>query len=161
MKSADDWEELKLSTFCDASFGTRCVGGYKVKLTGSRGSSFLIEWASRLQGPQSTSSTESESIEWRRAAKAMLRVKGALDACRLKPVPCDGSVDNERCATHGGAHRFISEARASPRPCRHLFSFPGAAFNFAASGEYDRKRGRHHDRGSLGGTSPGALQNRF
>ena len=44
----------------------------------------------RLQGPQSTSSTESESIEWGRAAKAMLRVKGALDACRLNTVPCDG-----------------------------------------------------------------------
>ena len=64
MKSADDEAELRLSTFCDASFGTRCFGGYKVKLTGSRDSSFLIEWASRLQGPQSTSSTESESIEW-------------------------------------------------------------------------------------------------
>ena len=91
----DDWEELRIITFCDASFGTRCFGGYKVKPTGSRGSSFLIEWASRLQGPQSTSSTESESIEWGRAAKAMLRVKGALDACRLKPVPCDGYVDND------------------------------------------------------------------
>ena len=42
MKSADDdWEELRLSTLCDASFGTRRFGGYKVKLTGSRGSSFL------------------------------------------------------------------------------------------------------------------------
>ena len=50
----------------------------------------MIEWASRLRGLQSTSSTESESIEWGRAAKATLRVKGALDACRLKPVPCDG-----------------------------------------------------------------------
>ena len=55
MKSADDdWEELRISTFCDVSFGTRCFGGYKVKLTGSRGSSFLIECASRLQGPQGT-----------------------------------------------------------------------------------------------------------
>ena len=62
MKSADDdWGALRLSTFCGASFSTRCFGGYKVKLTGSRGSSFLIEWVSCLQGPQSTSSTESES----------------------------------------------------------------------------------------------------
>ena len=62
LKSADDdWEALRLSTFCDASFSTRCFGGYQVKLTGSRGNSFLIEWASCLQGPQSTSSTESES----------------------------------------------------------------------------------------------------
>ena len=45
MKSVDDdWEELRLSTFCDASFGTRWV-----------------EWASRPQGPQSTSSTELET----------------------------------------------------------------------------------------------------
>ena len=65
MKSGDDdGEELRVSTFCDAVFGTRCFGGYKVMLTGSRSSSFLIEWASRLQGPQSTSSKESESIEW-------------------------------------------------------------------------------------------------
>ena len=64
MKSADDdGEELRLSTFRDASFGTRCFGGYNVKLTGSRSSSFLIEWAGRQQGLQSTSSTESESIE--------------------------------------------------------------------------------------------------
>ena len=48
-------------------------------MTGSRGTSFLIEWASRLQGPQSTSSTEAESMECGRAAKAMLRVKEALD----------------------------------------------------------------------------------
>ena len=39
MRSADDvWEELRHNTFCDASFGTRCFGGHKVKLTGSRGS---------------------------------------------------------------------------------------------------------------------------
>ena len=77
MKSADDdWEELRLNTFCDASFGTRCFGRHKVKLTGLRSSPFLIEWANRLQGP------ESESIECGRAAKATLRVKGALDACR-------------------------------------------------------------------------------
>ena len=42
MKSADDWEELKLSTFCDASFGTRCVGGYKVKLNGVK-RQFLLD----------------------------------------------------------------------------------------------------------------------
>ena len=74
MKSADDdWEELRLSTFCDASFGTRCFGGYKVKLTGSRGSSFLIKWASqsRLNGDEQP----------RRCCESR-----ALDACRLKPL---------------------------------------------------------------------------
>ena len=38
----DDWEELRLSTFCDASFGTRCFGGYKVKLTGVK-RQFLLD----------------------------------------------------------------------------------------------------------------------
>ena len=99
MKSADDdWEELTLSPFCDASFGTRCFGGYKVKLTGSRGSSFLIERASRLQGPQSTSSTESESIEWGRADRATLPVKGALDARRLRPTLVMFTWTTMRCA---------------------------------------------------------------
>ena len=67
MKSVDDdWEELRVSTFSDGVVRDEVFRRiqYKVKLTGSRGSSFLIEWASRLQGPQSTSSTESESIEW-------------------------------------------------------------------------------------------------
>ena len=108
----DDWEELKLSTFCDAPFGTKCFGGYEVKLTGSRGISFLIEWASGLQGPQSTSSTESESIEWRRAAKATLRVKGALDACHLRLVPCDGYVD------HDALRMAVSRGSSAKR---HLF----------------------------------------
>ena len=125
MKSADDdWEELRLSTFCDASFGTRCFGGYKVKLTGSRGSSFLIEWASRLQGPQSTSLTESESIEWRRVAKAMLRVKGALDACRLKTVPCDGYVDNDALR--------LTVQRGSSAKLGHLLIHAETCFRFLA-----------------------------
>ena len=127
-KNADDgWEELRLSTFCDASFGTRCFGGYKVKLTGSRGSSFLIEWASRLQGPQSTSSTESESIEWRRAAKAMLRVNGALDACRLKPVPSDGYVDIDalRMAVSRGSSGKLGHLRVHADTCfRFLAQLP-------------------------------------
>ena len=128
MKSADDdWEELTLSTFCDASFGTRCFEGYKVKLTGSRGSFFLIEWASRLQGPQSTSSTESESIEWERAAKAMLRVKRALDACRLKPVPFDGYVDNDslRMAVSRGSSAKLGHLRVHADTCfRFLAQLP-------------------------------------
>ena len=120
MKSADDdWEELRLSTFCDASFGTRCFGGYKVKLTGSRGSSFLIEWASRLQVPQSTISTESGSIECGRAARAMLRVKGALDACRLKPVSCYGYVDNDalRLAVQRGSSAKLGHLRVHAGTC--------------------------------------------
>ena len=157
-KSADDdWEELKLSTFCDVSSVTRCFGGYNVKLIGSTGGSCLIEWANRLQGPQSASSTESESIGWRRAAKAMLLVKGALDDCRLEPVPCGGYVDTDALRS---AARHIRKARASPCPRRHVFSYPGAASHFAASGEYNRERGRHHDQGSLGGMSPRTQQNR-
>ena len=115
---------LRLNTFCDASFGTRCFGGYKVKLTGSRGTSFLIQWASRLQGPQSTSSTESESIERGRAAKATLRVKEALDACRLKPVPCDGQVDNDalRLAVQRGSSAKLGHLRVHAETCFRLLA---------------------------------------
>ena len=60
MKSAgDDWEELRLSTSCDAPFGTRFFGGYKVKLTGSRGSSFLIEVG---KSPARTSKHEFDTV---------------------------------------------------------------------------------------------------
>ena len=38
----DDWEDLRISTFCDASFSNRCVSGFKIKLSGSKSSSFLI-----------------------------------------------------------------------------------------------------------------------
>ena len=120
----DDWEELRLSTFCDASFCTKCFGGCEVKLTGSRGSSFLIEWASGLQGPQSTSSTESESIEWRRAAKATLRVKGALDACRLRPVPGDGHVDHDALR--------MAVTRGSSAKLGHLGVHAETCFRFLA-----------------------------
>ena len=64
--------------------GTRCLH-----------SSFLKEWASRLQGPQSTSSTEAEALKWGRGPEATRRVKSALDARWLRPVSCDGHVDND------------------------------------------------------------------
>ena len=73
-------------------------------------SSFMIEWASRLQGPQSTSATVSESTEWRRADKAMLRVKGALDACRVQPVS-GGWLRGHRRA---GAWRWAEVRQQSP-----------------------------------------------
>ena len=127
MKSADDdREELRLSTFCDASFGTRCFGGYTVNLTGSLvgkssagTSKHGFDRASRLQGPQSTVSTESESIERGRAAKATLRVKGALDACRLRPVPCDGYVDNDalRMAVSRGSSAKLGHLRVHADTC--------------------------------------------
>ena len=161
MKSADDdWEELRLSTFCDAPFGTRCFGGYKVKLTGSRGSSFLIESASGLQGPQSTSSTVSESIEWRRAAEAMLRVKGAVDACRLKPVPCDGCVDNDalRMAVSRGSSAKLGQLRVHADTCfRFLAQLPISLHRVSST----ENEADIMTKGSLGGTSQGALQTRF
>ena len=44
METADDnGVELKVTIFCDASFGTRCFVVNKFKLTGSTASSFLIE----------------------------------------------------------------------------------------------------------------------
>ena len=42
----------------------------------------------------------------------MLRVKGALDACRLKPVPCDGYVDNDALR--------MAVSRGSPAKLGHL-----------------------------------------
>ena len=122
-KSADDdWEELKLSTFCDVSSVTRCFGGYNVKLIGSTGGSCLIEWANRLQGPQSAISTESHSIEWRRAAKAMLLVNGALDDCRLEPVLCGGYVDNDalRLAVGRGTPGKLGHLRVHTDTCFHI-----------------------------------------
>ena len=90
---------------------------------------FLLEWASRLQGPQSTSSTESESIEWGRAAKAILRVKEALDAWS-ETSALRWLRGQQHCAWQCKEARH--EARASPSPCRNVFPFAGAASNFAA-----------------------------
>ena len=98
-----------------------------VKLTGSRGSSLLIEWECRLQGPQSTSSTESESIEWGRAAKAMLRVMGALDACRVILVSCDGYVHNDalRMAVGRGSSAKLGRLSVHADTCfRFLAQLP-------------------------------------
>ena len=87
----------------------------------------------------------------------MLRVKERLVAWNQ----CLVMVYGQWCAAHGGGPKLISKAPASPCPRRHVFSFPGAASNFGASGEYNRKRGRHHDQSSLGGTSPRTLHNIF
>ena len=137
MKSADDdWEEPRISTFCNASFGTRCFGGYKVKLTGTRGSSILIEWASRLQGPQSMSSTEC--------------VKEALDAVRLKPVPCDGYVGNDalRLAAGRGSSAKLRHVRVHAETCFRFVAQLPISLHRVGTTEI---RGRHHDQGSLCG----------
>ena len=123
----DDWEELKLSTFLRCAVRHEMFRRIRSQADGSRGISFLIEWASGLQGPQSTSSTESESIEWRRAAKATLRVKGALDACRLKLVPCDGYVDHDalRMAVSRGSSAKLGHLRVHAETCfRFLAHLP-------------------------------------
>ena len=90
------------------------------------------------------------------------------DAARLRSTGCLSSetsalrwIRGQRCIAFGSAERLVSEARASPSQCRDVFPFSGAAPNFAASSGYDRKRGRHHDQGSLGVASPRALQDRF
>ena len=157
MKSADDdWEELRLSTFCDAPFGTRCFGGYKVKLTGSRGSSLLIESASRLQGPQSTSSTESESIERGRAAKAMLRVKGAVDACLQCLVMA--AWTKMRCAWRRGSSAKLGHLRVHADTCfRFLAQLPISLHRVSTT----ENEADIVTKGPLGGTSLGALQTRF
>ena len=94
MKSAgDDWADLRHSSFCDESLGTRCLGGCKIRLAGSRSNSFLTELACLLQGPLRTSSAKAEAIECRRAVRATLRFKSIWDACRLVPVRCNGNSD--------------------------------------------------------------------
>ena len=93
----------------------------------------LIEWASRLQGLQSTSATEPESIEWGRAAKAMLRVKG----CRLKPVPCDGYVDNDalRMAVSRGSSAKLGHLRFHADTCfRFLAQLPISLHRVSTTG---------------------------
>ena len=88
-------------------------------------------------GPQSTSSTESESIEWGRAAKAMLRFKGALDACRLKPVPCDGYVDNDalRLAVHRGSPAKLGHLRVHAETCFRLLAQPPISLHRVGTAE--------------------------
>ena len=73
---------------------------------------------------QSTSSTESESIEWRRAGKSTLCVKRALDACRSKQVFCDGYVDNK-------ALRMVVSRGSSAKP-GHLRVHGDTCFRFLA-----------------------------
>ena len=81
MKSAgDDWADLRHSSFCGESLGTRCFGRCKIRLSGSRSNSFLTELACLLQGPLRTSSAKAEAIECRRAARATLRFKSIWDA---------------------------------------------------------------------------------
>ena len=122
---------------------------------GARGSSFLIEWASRLQGPQSTSSTKSESIE---QPKRCCASKEQWMLVTRNQYLVMATWTTTRCAWRWAEARQQSSGISCPR--RHVFPFPGAASNFAASSEYNKKRGRHRDQSSLGGTSPRTLQNK-
>ena len=60
----------------------------------------------------------------------MLRVKRALDACRLKPVPCDGYVDNDalRMARSRGSSVKLGHLRVHADTCfrflAHLAQLP-------------------------------------
>ena len=49
----------------------------------------------------------------------MLRVKGALDACRLKPVPCDGYAYNDalRMAVSRGSSAKLGHLRVHADTC--------------------------------------------
>ena len=68
----------------------------------------------------------------------MLRVRGALEACRLEPVLCDGYVDKDalRLAVSRGSSTNLGHPRVHPDT---RFRFPRAASNFAAQGEYNTK----------------------
>ena len=71
----------------------------------------------------------------------MLRVKGELDACRLKPVPCDGHVDNDALRFGVGRAGLISKAWASPclRRDRASVSWRRFRSDHAAQSEFDGK----------------------
>ena len=54
----------------------------------------------------------------------MLRVKGALDACRLKPMPSDGYVDNDALR--------LAVGRGSSAKLGHLRNHADTCFRFMA-----------------------------
>ena len=54
----------------------------------------------------------------------MLRVRGALDACRMKPVLCDGHVDNDALG--------LAVGRGSSAKLAHLRVHADACFHFLA-----------------------------
>ena len=87
---------------------------------------FLLDRMGKLSA--GTSEHEFDRIrvgrEWGRAAKATLRVKGALGACRLRPVPCDGYVDNDSLC--------ITVSRGSSAKLRHLRVHADTCFRFLA-----------------------------
>ena len=90
----------------------------------------------------------------------MLRVKGALDACRLKPVPCDGYVDNDalRMAVSRGSSAKLGHLRVHADTCfRFLAQLPISLHRVnATENEADIMT-----KVLSGGTSPGALEKRF
>ena len=82
----------------------------------------------------------------------MLRVQEALDACRLKPAPCDGHVDNDalRSAVGRGSSAKLGHVRVHAETCfRFLAQLPISLHRVGTTEE----RGRHHDQGSLGGAT--------
>ena len=78
----------------------------------------------------------------------MLRVEGALDACRLKPVHCDGCVDNDalRMAVSKSSSAKLGHLRVHAYTCfRFLAQLPISMHRVGTSAnEAD------HDQGSLG-----------
>ena len=60
----------------------------------------------------------------------MLRVKGDLDARRLKPVLCDGYMDND--ALRMAVSRRSSAKLGHFRVHADMFLVPGTASNFAS-----------------------------
>ena len=57
----------------------------------------------------------------------MLRVKGGQDACRLKPMPCDGRVDSDalRLAVGRGSSAKLGHLRVHAKTCfRFLAQIP-------------------------------------
>ena len=129
MKSADDdWEELRLSTFCDASFGTRCFGGKNVMLTGSRGSSFLIAEHEFDRVRVDRTGTGSQSDAASQKSSGCMSFETSSLRWLLTSLPPVNTTENE-----GDIMMKVLSAMRHRERCKTDFDLDGGA------------RGEHHD----------------
>ncbi len=83
----DLWQDLWLKVYRDANFAAPCSEGvYCIFAKGTKGTELPLEWRSREERLTATSSAESELMELSEAIKAVLRMLGLLECCRLRLV---------------------------------------------------------------------------
>ena len=86
---------------------------------GKRGSSYTLEWHSKVLPYATTNSTEAEVLEWSKAAKALLKLAAIIEATRMKPVHQKGYVDNDalRLAVKRGSSAKLGHLRNHGETC--------------------------------------------